>query len=153
MGQDKDKIEQMAGEVATGFGLEVLDVELLGQGRRTLLRITLDKPGGLNVGDCASFSRDMAAALDVEDSIKSAYTLEVSSPGLDRPLKEQRDFERHMGERVKVTLREKLGDVDVFKGTIRGAGEAGAVISADDDLEVTLPYGNILKARLEIKIK
>jgi ribosome maturation factor RimP len=147
----EDRINGLAREVADGMGLELVDVELLGTGRRTLLRITVDRPGGVTVEDCERFSKDIGALLDVEDYIQAAYTLEVSSPGLDRPLKDARDFGRHEGERVKVEVKDKVEGRGSWTGTVEAALPDRARLSCDGK-EVDIMYENILKARLEIEV-
>jgi ribosome maturation factor RimP len=152
MGGLQDRINGLAREVADGMGLELVDVELLGAGRRTLLRITIDRSGGVTVADCGRFSKDMGALLDVEDYIQAAYTLEVSSPGLDRPLKDARDFGRHEGKLVKVEVKEKVEGRGSWTGTVEKVFPDRVRLSCDGK-EVDVMYENILKARLEIEIK
>jgi len=152
MGTLKEKIDALAREVASGMGAELVEVELLGSGRRTLLRITIDREGGVTVADCERFSRDMSSILDVEDHISGAYTLEVSSPGLDRPLKDARDFRRHPGKPVKISLREKVEGRGEWSGTIGEVLDDRVKISADG-ADIEIRYDNILKARLEIVFK
>lgn len=152
MGRVEEKINGLAREVAEGMGVELVDVELLGTGRRTLLRITIDREGGVTVDDCEAFSKDIGAMLDVEDAIQGPYTLEVSSPGLDRPLKSARDFGRHKGEVVNISLKEKVEGRGAWSGRIEEALEDGVRISAEGK-ELKLPYDKILKAVLEIEIR
>jgi ribosome maturation factor RimP len=152
MGGLEDRIKGLAREVADGMGVELVEVALLGSGKRSLLRITIDRPGGVKVGDCERFSRDIGAMLDVEDYIQASYTLEVSSPGLDRPLKEAGDFRRHLGKTVKVDLREKVEGRGSWSGTIAEALDDRVRLLADGK-EIELRYDNMTKARLEIEIK
>ncbi len=152
MGRVEERINGLAREVADGMGVELVDVELLGTGRRTLLRITIDREGGVTVDDCEAFSKDIGAMLDVEDAIQGPYTLEVSSPGLDRPLKSARDFGRHKGEIVNISLKEKVEGRGAWSGRIEEALEDGVRISAEGK-ELKLPYDKILKAVLEIEIR
>lgn len=151
MGRIEDKIEALAREVADGMDVELVDVELRGAGRRTLLRVTIDKEGGVAVGDCERFSKDLGAMLDVEDLMQESYTLEVSSPGLDRPLKGIGDFRRHRGKLVNVSLREKVEGRGAWTGRIEDALEDRVRISVDGR-EIEIAYDNILKAVLEIEI-
>jgi len=94
--------------ILTGLGIELVDLEFIREGRGWLLRLFIDKPGGVNLDDCAEVSREVSALLEVEDPIESAYRLEVSSPGLDRPLKKPEDFVRFAGQLVKVKTRALL---------------------------------------------
>src|SRR3954468_11885250 len=109
MAADLNTIREIAGRVATAQGLEVVDVELRGGGKARTLRITIDKPEGVTHEDCAMVSRDVSTILDVEDAVSgSSYTLEVSSPGLDRPLVREQDFARVVGGLVKLMTREPV---------------------------------------------
>ena len=150
MGRLDESIEELAGQVASGLGLELDGVRLAGQGRRTLLRITVYKEGGVGIADCTAMSRDMSAALDVEELIGGPYTLEVSSPGLDTPLTEPKHFRRHMGKKVRVTLQEK-GSTPLT-GTVADVAPDRVSLRVGDET-VEIPYADILKAMLEIEIK
>src|ERR1051326_1416665 len=100
MAADFNTIREIAGRVATAHGVEVVDVELRGGGRARTLRITIDKLEGVAHEDCAMVSREVSTILDVEDAVQGpSYTLEVSSPGLDRPLKRPEDYQRFTGSR------------------------------------------------------
>jgi ribosome maturation factor RimP len=151
MGRIQDKIGALTREVADGMGVELVDVELRGAGRRTLLRVTIDREGGVTVGDCERFSRDLGAMLDVEDLLEESYTLEVSSPGLDRPLKGVGDFRRHRGRLVNVSLREKVEGRGAWTGRVEEALEDRVRLSVDGK-SIEIAYDNILKAVLEIEI-
>src|SRR5262250_2758877 len=101
MAVDLNTIRDIAGRVATAQGVEVVEVEMRGGGKARTLRITIDKPEGVTHEDCANVSRDVSTILDVEDVVAGgSYTLEVSSPGLDRKLSKPSDFERFQGSRV-----------------------------------------------------
>ena len=112
-----------------------------------LLRIYIDREGGVTVDDCEIVSRQVSAVLDVEDPIPGAYTLEVSSPGLDRPLRKQADFIRFAGERAKVELALPKDGRRRFTGTLKGC-EAGEVLIEVDGEDHRLPLADIDKARL-----
>jgi ribosome maturation factor RimP len=127
MALELDRVRQIAERVATSSGLEVLDVEFRGSGPARMLRVFLDKPGaeagdplaGVTHGDCANFSREFGTILDVEDAIPgSSYTLEVSSPGLDRKLTRPADFERFTGSRMKVMTRNPVNNNRYFEGRL-----------------------------------
>lgn len=147
----RDRVEKIANEVALGLGFEVEDIELLGSGRKMLLRVTIDKEGGVTVDDCAEFSREFGAVLDVEDPVQGAYTLEVSSPGLDRPLKRPRDYEKSVGKLVKVVLTEKINGQGYLVGRLRAVGDDHILLLAGDREETVL-FSNIKRARLEVEI-
>jgi ribosome maturation factor RimP len=104
-------IEALIMPILTDFGMELVDLEFKREGRSWCLRLFIDKPGGITLDDCVDVSRDVSAILEVEDPIPSAYRLEVSSPGLDRPLKKPADFERFTGHLMKLKTR-ALDDPD-----------------------------------------
>jgi ribosome maturation factor RimP len=119
MALDLNTIRDIAGRVATAHGLEVVDVELRGGGKARTLRITIDKTDGVTHEDCANVSREVSTILDVEDAVPgAAYTLEVSSPGLDRKLQRAEEFERFTGSRVKLTTREPVNGNRHFEGRL-----------------------------------
>ena len=119
MGVDLDHIRGIAERVAASMGLELVEVDLRVGGKARMLRITLDKPGGVTHEDCANVSRDVSTILDVEDAVPGgSYTLEVSSPGLDRKLSKPADFERFQGSRVKLTTRDPVNGNRHFEGRL-----------------------------------
>ncbi len=146
-----EKLDALAGEVGENLGYEVDDLELLGGGGRTLLRITIDKSGGVTMDDCASFSRDLSALMDVEDPIKGRFTLEVSSPGLDRLLKKPRHYEKNLGKLVRVVPRQMVDGRNFLVGRLLEADENAIRLSVDDE-EVEIPLAQVKKARLELEI-
>lgn len=129
------------------LGFELVDVEFTTAGGRNTLRVYIDGPKGITVDDCATVSRQASAVLDVEDPIPEAYTLEVSSPGLDRPLVKRADFERYAGETVKVRMSEAVLGRKNFKGTLVGV-EGDAVLVDVDKERYSLPLARIERARL-----
>src|SRR5580700_931300 len=129
MALDVDRVREIADRVAASSGLEVVEVEFLGGGKARVLRVFLDKPAaasdpgtGLTHGvtheDCANFSREFGTILDVEDVVPGSYTLEVSSPGLDRRLIKAADFSRFTGSRLKLTTRQPLNNTRHFEGRL-----------------------------------
>src|SRR5579872_4319085 len=102
------QIEAIAGRVADPAGIEIVEVELKGSGKHYLLRIYIDKPEGVTHADCELISRGVGAILDAEDPIPGSYELEVSSPGVERPLGKWQDWQRFRGKKVKVVLKEAL---------------------------------------------
>jgi len=120
MAADLNTIREIAGRVAAAQGIEIVDVELRGGGKARTLRITIDKPEGVTHEDCAMVSRDVSTILDVEDAVQGAsYTLEVSSPGLDRPLKRPEDYRRFTGSRLKLTTREPVNGNRHFEARLQ----------------------------------
>ena len=125
MALDVDRIREIAERVAASSGLEVVEVEFLGGGKARMLRVFLDKPAagadplaGVTHEDCANFSREFGTILDVEDVMPGSYTLEVSSPGLDRKLTKAADFTRFTGSRMKLTTRQPVGNNWHFEGRL-----------------------------------
>jgi ribosome maturation factor RimP len=119
MAADTERIRQIVERVAGSSGLEVVEVEFRGGGKARMLRIFIDKPGGVTHEDCANLSREVGTILDVEDVIPGGqYLLEVSSPGLDRKLVKPADYERFAGSRVKLTTRQPLAGSRHFEGRL-----------------------------------
>ena len=119
-----DKIQEIAERVAQSGGLEVVEVELRGGGKARMLRIFIDKPGGVTHEDCANFSREVGTIFDVEDAVPgSTYTLEVSSPGLDRRLSKAAEFERFNGSLVKLMTRDPVNGNRHFEGRLQWLGD------------------------------
>ena len=98
----KDKVQELAANVAEDEQVELVSISILGAGRKKLVKVIIDKEGGVSISDCERMSRGLETLLDVEDIFPMAYMLEVSSPGLDRPLMQMRDFERSIGKLEKV---------------------------------------------------
>jgi ribosome maturation factor RimP len=117
---DVEKIRAIAGRVAATYGVELVEVELKGGGKARTLKITIDKPQGVNHEDCANVSREVSTILDVEDAVAGgSYTLEVSSPGLDRKLLKAEDYQRFTGSRVKLMTREPVHGNRHFEGRLQ----------------------------------
>ena len=129
------------------LGCELVGIEFIPQGRRSLLRIYIDKEDGVTIDDCSDVSHQVSGVLEVEDPIREQYTLEVSSPGLDRPLFSPEQFARFVGETVQLSLFAPREGRRKFKGRILGVEGAMVTIEQDGN-EVTLEHGNIAKARL-----
>jgi len=129
------------------LGFELVDVEYTRAGGQNVLRIYIDHPQGITVDHCATVSRQVSAVLDVEDPIPEAYVLEVSSPGLDRPLVKREDFERYAGETVKVRMREAVLGRKNFRGTLVGIEDDVVLVDVDQERH-RLPLQGIERARL-----
>jgi len=118
MAFDAEHVRAVVERVASSSGLEVVEVEFRGGGKSRMLRIFIDKPGGVTHEDCANLSREVGTILDVEDAVPGSYVLEVSSPGLDRRLVRPQDFERFVGSRVKLTTRQPINGNRHFQGML-----------------------------------
>jgi len=148
----------MASRVAGTYGLEIFDVQLRRESGGTVLRVQIDRPGpaataedSVSVGDCAHVSRDLSAILDVEDLVTTAYILEVSSPGLDRPLRHAGDYRRFSGRRAKLVMREAVDGQTYFKGRLGGVDDNAVLIDGDDGRRHRVPIGVITRANLEVE--
>jgi ribosome maturation factor RimP len=121
MALELSKIREIAGRAAAMNGVELVDIELRGGGKSRMLRITIDKPEGVTHEDCANVSREASTILDVEDVVPGpGYTLEVSSPGLDRKLERPEEYQRFTGSRIKLTTREAVNGNRHFEGRLEG---------------------------------
>jgi ribosome maturation factor RimP len=151
------RVSAIAARVAAGYGLDIFDVQFRREGSGMVLRVQLDRPGraataeeSVSIEDCAAVSRDLSAILDVEDVVAAAYTLEVSSPGLDRPLRHQGDFERFAGRRAKLVMRQAVDGQMFFKGTLAGI-ENGDVLIDNETGRHRVALGVITRANLEVE--
>ncbi len=147
MRQESRNLQKLLGPVITAMGYELVGIEYLPRPRNALLRIYIDKEGGVDLDDCQRVSYQVSGVLDVEDPIPGRYTLEISSPGLDRPLFTAEHFARFAGCRVKVRLNVPLEGRRNFTGVLQGV-KAGNVVLDDDGREICLPLDRVEQARL-----
>jgi ribosome maturation factor RimP len=140
-------LQELFGPVVEALGCQLWGVEFNGQGKYSVLRVYIDKEGGIGVQDCAEVSRQVSSILDVEDPISSEYTLEVSSPGLERPLFTIEQYETYTGHELKVQLRVKFENRRNFSGVLKGV-EDNEILLVADDVQYTLPFELIEKANL-----
>ncbi len=147
-----ERVKAIAEPLVEHFGCELVEVEFAtGRGAR-VLRVYIDKPEGITLGDCTNVSRELSAVLDVEDPVPGSYSLEVSSPGLDRPLVKEKDFQRVIGDKVNIKTKTPLDGRKNFKVTIEGV-EGGAVTVLDaEGRRWAIEFDNIDKARLEFEL-
>jgi len=161
MSRDADvakEVRNVATRVAHTYGLDIFDVQFRREAAGMVLRVLIDRPGpaataedSVSVEDCAHVSRDLSAMLDVEDVVPSAYTLEVSSPGLDRPLRRAEDYQRFAGRRAKLVMRKAVDGQTFFRGTLGGMDDGDVLIDADDKKRHRVPLGVITRANLEVE--
>ena len=140
-------IEEYAASVVKSMGIELVEVQFRLEGHGWVVRLYIDRKEGLTLDDCAAVSREISTWLDVEDLIEQAFHLEVSSPGLERPLKKIEEFERFVGRKARVKLREPLNEQKVFIGTIEQV-DTDKVVLVVDEKPVSFIFDNITKARL-----
>ena len=156
-----EKIQEIAERVAQSGGLEVVEVELRGGGKARILRIFIDKPGGVTHDDCSNFSREAGTIFDIEDAVPGGqYLLEVSSPGLDRKLSKASDFERFTGSLVKLMTRDPLNGNRHFEGRLTefhdgrlsleltGQKKSKKRQEVEAGTRVEIPLANVEKANL-----
>ncbi|KJU81844.1 protein belonging to Uncharacterized protein family UPF0090 [Candidatus Magnetobacterium bavaricum] len=135
-----------------GVGVELVDVTFRGNARRRILSVTIDSESGVTLQDCSSVSRQLGAILDVEDIVPGPYTLEVTSPGIDRPLKTKEDFAKSIGKLLRVVSRQKIGTQSFFIGRLFDV-TATAILLEEEKKRVEIPFDNISRAQVEIEIK
>lgn len=147
-----EQIEQVAAPVLAEHEAELVDDMFVHEHGQWVLRFFLDKPGGITLDDCATISEHLGRNLDAADVIPQAYTLEVSSPGINRPLKKEADYKRFIGEKVDVTLYAPINGRRHFKGTLQSVNEGTVIVQEAPQLSHILPLIDIAKARLDPEI-
>jgi len=143
----REKLIALIEPVLAQLGYELVELEYAAGRTSAVVRIFIDQPAGISVDDCERVSRDVAALLDVDDPIPTAYTLEVSSPGFDRVLRTPGHFERFVGERIFVELQAPRAGRKRYTGILRTVSAAGIEVEVDKQT-VDVPFGEIAKARL-----
>ncbi len=153
-----ERIREIAARVATSHGLEIDDVVMRRVGAQDVLRVTLDRPGpaatpeeSVSITDCEKVSQELGTILDVEDLLPAKYTLEVSSPGLDRPLRRPADYQRFSGRLAKIVTREPVNRQTAFAGRLRGLEGEEVLFESEGGKLVRLPLSLISRARLEVE--
>jgi ribosome maturation factor RimP len=159
-----DQVRALAERVAHTYGLEIFDVQFRREAVGWVLRVTIDRQGAadtqarpgspadsVGVDDCRHVSSDLSALLDVEDVIERAYTLEVTSPGLDRPLRHGGDYERFRGRLASVVTAEPVNGQTHFRGRLQGIDGGDVLLSYDSGKQVRVPLGAVSRARLEVE--
>ena len=142
-------VEAALGPLLAPRGLFLVDIEWGRQGRRPVLRLYVDKPGGVTVGECESLSREAGDVLDVSGLIEASYDLEVSSPGLDRELRKDREFAWAVGREVRMWLREAVSGRLEVAGRLREAGHERVAVELASGEVVEAPRSLVARARLE----
>jgi len=151
-GEVVERVRSLAQPILTDRGLELVDVEFLRESQGWILRLYLDRPGGVTLEDCQRVSEELGDHLDVEDVIDQPYSLEVSSPGLDRPLTRESDFVAFAGKAARITTHEAIEGQRNFRGRLAGLVEGAVLLDLPDGRRVRIPRGLILKARLEVEL-
>lgn len=149
-----ERVRAVAAPIVRALDLELVDVQCAGRGARTVVRVFIDKPGGVGIGECEQVHLSLGHALDVEDPIPHGYTLEVSSPGLDRPLRRREDFLRSVGKLVSVKLRRPHHGQWRVVGRVIETKESGvtlALTGSDSGTTLDVEWETIADARLEVE--
>ena len=151
------KVTELAQPLLDSQGLELVELEYRREGRAMVLRLFIDKPGGITLDDCAEVSRELSELLDVEEVIQDHYTLEVSSPGLNRPLKKEADYLRYQGRLVKVKTFDQVADDQgnlrkTFLGELLGLEEGMVRLKLREGQTAAIPLAKVAKANLEFEM-
>jgi ribosome maturation factor RimP len=151
-----NRLQEIVSPILWSLGLELVEVLCVGQGSRSVVRVLIDKPGGVTISDCEQAHKALGPALDVADPFPHAYTLEVSSPGLDRPFKRLQDYQRAVGKRVNIKLRQPLEGQWRVAGELAHVDEQRVTLTRLTDRAeaqtLTLELPMIAEARLVVKI-
>ncbi len=146
------RITEIADRIGQSLGLEIVEVQLLGGGAARTLRIFIDKPEGVTHEDCENISRQVGTVLDEEDVLPgNRYTLEVSSPGVERKLSRPADFERFTGQKAKISLTEPVEDQKYWVGTLRGLQGDTVTLEPTEGKFIQIPLGQVRKANLKFE--
>lgn len=156
--QSLERIRELAANIAGAYGLELFDVTYGREAGRNVLRVVLDRPGpsataedSVSLEHCQKVSEELSAALDVDDVVADEYTLEVSSPGLDRPLRSREDYQRFAGRLAKIVTAEPIARQTAFAGHLRGVEGDDVLFENQGGKLIRLPLGLIRRARLEVE--
>ena len=149
MAEITDKVAREIEDLMAHDGVELVHVDYLSRQRPAMLRVLIDKEGGVTVDDCQRMSELISPVLDASSLLASRYVLEVSSPGFDRPLTKEKDFVRFAGQPVKVKTHSAIGGNKVFRGTMQGLKDSILVLDVDGN-QVEIPVSEIATARLDL---
>lgn len=144
----EQKTEELVGPITEEYGFELVDVEYVKEGGTWYLRAYIDKPGGIAVDDCEVVSRRLSDLLDEKDYIDDAYILEVSSPGLGRPLKKEKDFKRSVGKEIEIRTYRAVDKQKEFVGILKEYDKDTVTIEYEDETVKTFDRGDIALIRL-----
>ena len=147
-----DRVHEIAEQVAIDHGVELVHTEVAGPENKPIVRIFIDKPQGVTHEDCSEVSLHLGTILDVEDFIHASYTLEVSSPGLERGLYKRSDYERFAGSRAKMKTREPIEGQRNFRGRLLGIEGDDVLFEDRTNGQVRVPLTSIVKANLEVDV-
>ncbi|MEP6783979.1 MAG: ribosome maturation factor RimP [Acidobacteriota bacterium] len=153
-----ERVRELADRVAATFGLEIFDVELKREGGQQVLRVIVDRPGpaataeeSVSINDCSRVAEELGTLLDVDDVMPGEYTFEVSSPGLDRPLRTADDYRRFAGRWAKIVTSQPVDRQTAFNGRVKGIEGDDVLFESEGKKLVKLPLRLITRARLEVE--
>ena len=156
--QPLDRVRALATRVASSYGLDIFDVELKREGGQQVLRVIVDRPGpaatpeeSVSIDDCARVAEELGTLLDVEDVMPGGYTFEVSSPGLDRPLRSAEDYRRFAGRWAKIVTSQPVQRQTAFNGRVKGIEGDEVLFESEGKRLIKLPLRLISRARLEVE--
>ncbi len=149
---DLKEIEKAVGGVLAQEAVELVDLKFVSDGGRWVMRFFVDKEGGVTVSDCERVSKRIGAILDVTGIVPGRYSLEVSSPGMNRLVKKEKDFKRFSGERIKLRVKSAVNGQCRFRGTLKGFEDGGVLLVCSGEV-VRFPLGTIAEARLDPEIR
>lgn len=144
-----ERVKEIVDPILSNEGMELVDIEYRRESRGWVLRLFIDKEGGINLENCAHISEELGRTLDVEDFIPNSYVLEVSSPGLDRPLKKEKDFIKYLQHRIKVRTFDPIDQRRNFRGKLLRVFEGQIELEVGNRV-IQIPLSNVAKANLEI---
>ena len=145
-----DRVAEIAKGYLEGHGIELIEVIFRREGPAMVLRMVVDTPEGIKISECADLNSYLSEALDKENLIQDRYTIEVSSPGLDRPIKTDRDFERSMSKELELTTFEAIDGRKTHEGVLMGMDKENIVIERQGGISTVIPRNKIALARLKI---
>jgi len=147
----ENMVAEMVNPILEKYNFELVDVEFVKEGPNLYLRVFIDKPGGITIDDCQKVSEELSNILDERDPIQENYFLEVSSPGLDRPLKTNKDLERSIGKDIEISLYKQINGKKKHIGKLMKFDDTHIVISSEEDKEIQINREFISKVNLAIK--
>ncbi len=147
-----EDIKQLMQPVLNNCNAELVDISLSGSKHKPILHILVDKEGGITLDECTDINRQLSDILDKDDIIKESFILEVSSPGLDRPLREKKDFEKVIGKEINLYTKEPIEGENFFQAMLNSTDEESVSLKTKYGRVFTIPYMNISKVYLEIRI-
>ena len=146
-----NKLSEICTPIAESLNFELVDIEFVKEYGSNYLRVYIDKPGGITLDDCQNMSEVISERLDQQDPISGAYYLEVSSPGLDRPLKTDKDFKRNLGKEIEISLYTAIDNKKNYEGVLKDFSEKNIIITGEDANNIEIPRESVSIVKLALK--